>query len=305
MLAMICWSVDGKQLKSRESNDGIAAVEELTAMYPFLPPSFELIPRLLLLLDDPKVSGEQLAELIRVDAGLTADVLHVANSAVFGRGSRIDTLVEAVNRLGFGEICQTVMRIVASPVLENAQQIGFAKLGLWRHSLTTALAGQILATDLGIIEPDLAFTVGLLHDVGKVVLGHALGSSYLTLVEEAKLSKTSLAASERAAFGKDHAKIGAKLLEHWNFPQEIVASIASHHFMEVVDLTEKVSPVNAILYAANILAYQLGSGYGFPSYAVRPDLRVLGEINLDPERLSGYKETVREALEREQTRLTA
>lgn len=266
----------------------------------FLPPSFELVPRLLLLLDDPEVNGERLADLIRTDAGLTADVMHVANSAMYSRGNRVETLMEAVNRLGLREIYRIVMNVIASPVLRNPQQVGFAKLDLWTHSLTAALAAQALATHLSTVQPEIAFTAALLHDVGKVVLAQAMGRSYIAVVDEAKDKGVPIFGVERAAYKTDHAEVGAKLLKQWNFPESIIAAIACHHAPEKAARSH--ATIAATVYAANVLAYRVGSGYGFPPYAGSPDQVALRGIGLRPPEVFSYEGEVRDGLERERTR---
>src|SRR5437763_296065 len=146
-----------------------------------LPPSFEMIPRLLLLLDDENTDSEALATIIRVDAGLTADILHVSNAAAFRGGRAIETLEEAIIRLGLRELYRAVMRVIASPVLNSGQEMGLERLNLWSHSLACALAAQTIATQTGYEDPEVAFTAGLLHDLGKMVLAQALRAPYIAL----------------------------------------------------------------------------------------------------------------------------
>ena len=176
----------------------------------------------------PTRDGQALADLIRVDAGLTADILRVANSAYYARGNRVGSLLEAANRIGFREIYRTVVDILASPILA-ADQAGLARLDLWRHSLASALAGKLLAENTGIGDEDIAFTAALLHDIGKIAFGHAFGHEYEALIEKSRTSGTAAATLERAAFDTDHAEVGATLLRRWNFPDRITTGIMFHH----------------------------------------------------------------------------
>src|SRR5690348_14946818 len=90
-------------------------VDSLIASFSFLPPAFELLPRLLLLLDDGEANCEDFAEMIRIDPGLTANVLRMSQSALFGGAQRIGSLSEAIMRLGVREVYRLVMEIVTSP----------------------------------------------------------------------------------------------------------------------------------------------------------------------------------------------
>src|SRR5258706_15536746 len=81
----------------------------------FLPPAFELIPRLLVLLDDPEVNSDTLANIIHADAGLTTNVLHAANNAAFAGSCRTESLPQAIIRLGLREIYRLITTIITSP----------------------------------------------------------------------------------------------------------------------------------------------------------------------------------------------
>src|SRR4051794_39298933 len=113
-------------------------LDSLVRKTEYLPPSFELIPRLLLLLDNGDVNCEDLAEIIRMDPSLTADVLRISNGASFGGAHRTDSLSEAIIRIGLREIYRTVMKIVTSPALSSPDAFDFQRVDLWRHSLATA-----------------------------------------------------------------------------------------------------------------------------------------------------------------------
>jgi putative nucleotidyltransferase with HDIG domain len=293
--------MDDKQLKRDSARSAASVPERIAEAMTFLPPSFELIPRLLLLLDDPEANAEAIADLIRIDAGLTADILHVANSAHYARGNRVETLIEAVNRVGLREIYRTVMNVLASPVLANVHQVGFARLDLWTHSLTTALAAQVLSTRLRTIDPEVAFTAALLHDVGKVVLAQAMGSAYIALLEEGKLNSTPTFSLERLAYQTDHGDVGAKLLKQWNFPEKIVSAIEFHHTPEKAGRGSN-GHLPSTVYAANVLAYRVATGTGFPPYAANPDISALRGTGLRPQELFEYEGEVRDALEQERRR---
>lgn len=266
----------------------------------FLPPAFEIIPKLLLLLDDPEGNSEALADLIHIDPGLTANVLQISNSAVHAGAARTETLNQAIMRLGLREIYRMVMKIVASPLLTSTQQPGLARLDLWQHSLATAVAAQILATEKGD-DPEIAYTSALLHDVGKLVMAQALGKSYVEAVERSSQEKNVLFELERAEFKIDHAQAGGRLLKRWNFPPSVIGAVTHHH--SPTSAPKPQARLAATLYAANILAYRIGRGYGFPLYAADPDPAALRLLDLEVRQLQELQEDVRGHLDQEQARL--
>ncbi len=262
----------------------------------FLPPAFELVPRLLLLLDDPEVNSESLADVIRVDPGLTADVLRVCNSATFAGGQRAETIQTAVFRLGLREMYGIVTKVVASPVLMKPPQVGeLETLDLWNHSLAAAAAAQIIARDKGE-DPEVAFTAGLLHDLGKVVLGQASPAEYAEVLHKSREVNQILWQLEQARFKMDHAAVGGRLLKHWNFPDNIVAAVAFHHAPKSARAHARLA---GIVYLANILAYHLGQGLGNPDYVVHPDPAVLHLFDITREDIENYIGDVRESFRRE------
>src|SRR4051812_35941180 len=163
----------------------------------FLPPAFQIVPKLLLLLDDPEANSEQLAELIRVDPGLTAEVLRVCNSAFYTGEYRAETLNEGVMRIGLREVYRIVMKVIASPVLGEPQKgYGREQGNLWNHSLATATAAEIFSRGKGD-HPEVAFTAALLHDIGKLVVNQALDGDYSRLIKEAKEKQQPLSIIEK------------------------------------------------------------------------------------------------------------
>ena len=263
----------------------------------FLPPGFEIIPRLLLLLDDPEADGEKLAELIRIDPGLTADLLRVANCASLSGRSRIETAREAIFRVGLREVCRIVMKIIASPVFLMMRRDAFARLDLWKHSFAAAVGAQVLAEKLEV-DPEVAFTTGLLHDIGKIAIAQVYAGEYMAAVDEAAFQNRELSKLEEQRFQTNHAIVGGQLLERWNFPERIAAAVGAHH--NPFAAPRPYARLAAITYLANAFAYRLGRGFGFPEYVVNPDGAVLRMLDLSAHSLGQLEQEVTEEYRREE-----
>ena len=275
-------------------------IDSLISKLPFLPPAFELIPRLLLLLDDPNRNCEEVAEVIRIDPNLTADVLQIANSASAGGRQRTDSLANAIIRVGLRDIYRVVTQIVTSPVF-TAQQDTFAahKIDLWRHALSTAVGSQVLARETGEIDPEVAFTAGLLHDIGKVILAHAAGEEYFHLLAAAADNQTSALQAEQTSFRLTHTEAAGRLLRAWHFPPLIIEGVVHHHDPFHA---RQHGLIAAVVFFGNIISHRLGHGYGFPPYAVDPDPDALQLLKLEPSYLKNLEEQVLELFNREQSR---
>lgn len=261
----------------------------------FLPPGFQIVPKLLLLLDDPESNSEELAELIRVDPGLTTEVLRVCNSAFYSGGFRAETLSEAVMRIGLNTVYEVIMKVIASPVLsEPEKNYGAEQINLWNHSLAVATAAEIIARDRGD-HSEIAFTAGLLHDIGKLVVNKALDGDYSSILKEAEAKQQPLHTIEKGIFNMDHADAGSILLNRWNLPQNIVLSIRYHHKPANAGESARLA---SIVHLANYLAFTIGQGSGYQSYPRFVDPKALSALRLTINELDQLSEAAKESFEK-------
>ena len=186
-----------------------------------------VLTRLSHLLTEEWVTGEQLAEVMALDAGIAARVLRLANSVHF-RGKGVKSIPEAVLRVGCDGVRDIVFALSAMRSLRPAQ---FDSRLFWRHSLAVAQATQVLqrrALNLPAPLPE-GYAGGLLHDIGMVALDRALGSDYRPVLEAARTSGRPSHEVERERLGTDHAEVGGRLLELWRLPSALVTAVRAHH----------------------------------------------------------------------------
>jgi putative nucleotidyltransferase with HDIG domain len=212
-----------------------------------IPPAIKLIPKLLALSKDPDIDHDQIVSVVRVDPGLSTAVIRIANSAIFGGLYHIDTVLSAINRLGTNEIVRIALQVVASESFNNAIQADFPDL--WEHSLYTAIAAQVLAARTKV-DAELAFTAGLLHDIGKLALWHQFQTDYLQLLADARLTMRPVFELEHERLSIDHAAVAGRLLSEWNFAEGIVNAVAFHH--EPIRQSGRLA---IVIWSANNLAH--------------------------------------------------
>jgi putative nucleotidyltransferase with HDIG domain len=255
----------------------LKVINDFIANAEFLPPSFHLLPRLLLLLEDIESNADALANLIRVDPGLTADILRICNSAAHASAYPAESIQEAILRLGFREVHRVVMAVIASPLLHDPH-VAYpeGEPDLWNHSLAAATASQFLAGKAGI-DVEIAFTAALLHDIGKIVLSKVNPAEFSSSVALAAERRIPLYEVERSKFKTDHARVGAQLLERWGFPKSIRNAIQFHHEPSP---NSAAFPLAACVYLSNVLAYRVTNVSVLPQYVLGPDARVLKEFHL-------------------------
>jgi putative nucleotidyltransferase with HDIG domain len=250
-----------------------------------LPPAPRILPELLALLREENVDSSRIVSLVSLDPSLTAHVLQLCNSAFFATASPADDLQEAVMRLGFKEVYRLVAAVTGSRALAPAQTgYGINQGELWRHSVTSALAAQLIAQRLGEDE-NLVFTATLLHDLGKIVLSEALENAYSKILEETEKNQQSLLETEKKILGCDHAEVGGRLLERWKFPDAIVGAVWYHHAPRSADPNHRLA---SFVYLGNMIAHFLGHGFGHQAFALRGRAEALEILELSPSALPHY-----------------
>ena len=131
-------------------------------------------------------------------------------------------------------------------------------IGLWEHSLSTAIFARIIATKKELQSPEEISIAGLLHDIGKVIFIIAFKDEYLKLLESARIKKQYIYEVERDYFGITHAEIGGIIAQKWHFPSKLIEPIMYHHRPQV---SEKFKLETAIVHLSNTLAIARGIGY--------------------------------------------
>jgi len=212
-------------------------------------------------LNDPDVSFDQLAKVIEYDPGLTANVLQLANSAYFGWSRTIKTVKEAITRLGTNRIFQMVLCMSVAPLVRKPIK-GYDTdgEGLWKHSIATAICAEQLVATLDLPDMDEAFTAGLLHDMGKVVLGTFVEVDDEPIREIVKSDNLSFNEAEQMVLGIDHAEVAGELLKAWNLPDGVVESARCHHQPHHAD--PKYQQIVDVIHVADFLCISFGFGVG-------------------------------------------
>ena len=180
-------------------------------------------------LRSPETSLTQIGDLIAQDMGMCAKVLQLVNSAFFGLACRVSSPHRAIAMIGFENLRALVLSVEVFSGLGGRPTADLNSL--WRHSMATASCAKAIArvqrSPHGLIDD--AFTAGLLHDVGRLVLTSAFGDEYGKVLRRAAEPGAVLAACEGEAFGCSHNVAGAYLLGLWGLADSVVEAVAWHH----------------------------------------------------------------------------
>jgi HD-like signal output (HDOD) protein len=261
-----------------------------------LPCSPAILPRLTAVLVDADASSEDIADIIKVDSALAASTLRLANSAYFSSGGPAETVSEAVIRLGSRELYRLAALALVSRWEANSAR---GEPGDYcRHALCTALAAEALAETSERVDPQTAYTAGLVCDLGKLAIAHACAPFFPAIRLFCAKRGGSWAQAEREVLGYTHAEVGGRLLKAWSFPEALV--IATEFCEHPTDAPEASLPLLAHLHAAKYVATSFGPGVAEDGFLFELNSAFLVEWGFTPELL---QETMSIVHDRAKTRL--
>jgi putative nucleotidyltransferase with HDIG domain len=234
---------------------------EATGQLPALPAT---TARLLELMDDESAGTGTVLEVIGTDPALTANLLKLCNSAYYGLRREVGSVHEALVLLGNRTVVQLAFATSLGDVLRGPLAgYRLERDALWRHSLAVAVGAAHLAGAVGDRAlRERAFTAGLVHDIGKLVLNGPLKAKLQQLPQTG--SYDALRQGERDVLGFDHAEAGRALAESWSFPAALAEVIGRHHDLQGPDAAPASAhdPLVRAVAAANLGASRAGFGAG-------------------------------------------
>ncbi|NDY43173.1 HDOD domain-containing protein [Dissulfurirhabdus thermomarina] len=234
-------------------------IDEIYAAVDRLPPFPEIAHRVMLLMDDPKATVQDMVEIVKYDQGITTNILRVCNSAAFGLPRKVESLSTAISLLGQRQLVDIIMANCGERLLsESVPGYDLKSRELWWHSVTTATASKLIARRCREAFPPHLFTTALLHDIGKIVLHTYVRDDFERITALVKERGVPFYVAEAEVLGADHARIGAEILSRWNFPAEIVEGVRIHHQPEAC----RENHLGAVVALSDLLSVVMGIGAG-------------------------------------------
>ena len=246
-----CIEPTGIDKLKANKNFKIPKAKEISRAIRDLQPIPQLALKILRMINEDLYEIDALTEEIRKDQVISAKTLKLCNSAIFSSRKKIESLEHAVVMLGQ----HLLLKFVISASLNNFfSQCGMGyslcKGGIYHHAIGTAIIVEKLADLTGKISPSLAYTAGLLHDIGKVVLDQYIYADFPLFYRQLNEERKNLIEVEKNVLGIDHTEVGGDLAHSWSLPESLVETIRYHHKPEnTVQNTELVH----IVYLADLL----------------------------------------------------
>jgi len=239
----------------------VPLLDKIVATIGELPTSPAVVSTVMGLTADLNTEVDKLSRVLAGDPALTAKVLRLSNSPFYGRARAVGSLNEAILILGFYTIRSLV---VASSTysLFGRKTKGETPSILWDHSLATAMAARIVARQIRHHQVEEAFIIGLLHDIGKLILHQKMNEIYEKIVKAVRRTRKDFLAVEEEELGFSHGELGSIILTRWNFPTFFVEAVACHHAPGMaVKRTHDEVALPHVVYFANEMAKKMGHGF--------------------------------------------
>lgn len=202
----------------------------------------------------PKGTSHDLVKVIEVDAGLTARVLRLANSILYGYFGRVENLTHALAIVGHNALRDLVLASAAVKTFTNIPAEFVDMDTFWDNSITCGVLAQQIARRLRLPESDALFISGLLHGVGRLVFYARRPNEYRLAIQHARTGEAELTVAERNFFGFSHAELGAALLTAWALPRRLCTAVEYQLAPEQAPAYQKEA---AVLHVANEMAARL------------------------------------------------
>ncbi len=247
-----------RRLETSDTGPPTPVPEDLLSLFSNVRPIPQIALRVVRLINNQNYTMGEIAGEIKQDQVISANVIRLCNSTFIGMRHKIDSIDRALVILGEKLLLQMV--VSASLELyftESSQGYSLCKGGLFRHALGVALIAEALAKYTGKASPKVAYTAGLLHDIGKVILDQYIAPIQPFFYRRTQIDTVDLCDAEEEKFGRSHAEIGGLLAENWSLPDNLIDTIRCHHVPELA--TEDVE-LTHIAYLADLLMsrFQVG-----------------------------------------------
>ena len=250
--------------------------QELIDKIKDIPAMPNVIVKALGIIKDDQSGTKELGEIMAYDQALTAQVLKLVNSAYYGFAQEITSVSKALALLGMSQTKNIIITVAMKPMLTS-----HGGKEMWKHSLRCAVACETLAEKIDLTDSSDAFTMGFLHDIGKIVLNISNPAAYRQVRDMVKYG-TDIIEAENEIFQTNHAELGFLLAKKWKLSVMLANCIKYHHD----PMSSSMPEVATLVYLANALAHDEIDTY---------DEQIVKEqLCLEPHEILNYREEILE-----------
>ncbi|MDJ0781032.1 MAG: HDOD domain-containing protein [Desulfosarcinaceae bacterium] len=258
------------------------SASEIAAAMERLQPIPQVALKVLRIIDEGEYDIARIGHEVRKDQVISARTLQLANSALFTKKKRVESLDHALVFLGQDLLVKLVISAAVQSYFEQSEMgYSLCKGGIYHHAIGVALVAEQIAVLTEKVAPTRAYTAGLLHDIGKVVLDQYVTAVYPLFYRNLMENNHDIIAVERKLLGTDHIQVGHILAQRWDFPDTLIHCIRHHHHP---DPKTPRSELAAIVYLADLLMSRFNSGLEIECHDTRRLTRQMAALGLSENR---------------------
>ncbi len=210
---------------------------------------------ILALIDDDNTSIDTITQFVERDQALSIQILKYANSPFFGTINTVSSIKHAIVIIGLGEVKSLLLAFTIQNFFATSHKDEKNRQRFWKHSLICSHIANYLARYFQFTSDSTIFISALIHDLGKIIVDQYLHDEFISVVDQIETRHTTFAEAEKAILGLTHYQIGAKLLQQWNFPAQVISQVYHHH---APWLDKNYRQGSTIIYLANIFTKMAG-----------------------------------------------
>lgn len=274
-------SGNGKQVPPAESADhltGEALKQQIIETVDSLPPMPQTVIRAREIMEDSKAGFKELAELFEADQAIAVKILKLANSPYYGIAGGVSSLQKASVVLGQKTLGELItLGGVSSLLGDRLEGYGLDSGDLWKHSLAVAFGSRFIASKIDVAMESDAFTTGLLHDSGKLILDPYIAERWSDFEKAMAEENATFLDAEKAVLELDHPEIASEVCKAWQIPKTLSHAIRYHHHPS----RSKGSKLAYIVHAADAVALMSGLGIGVDGTRYEMETGTMTFLGLD------------------------
>ncbi|MHB8773359.1 MAG: HDOD domain-containing protein [Syntrophales bacterium] len=273
---------------------GEALMKKILQTAKDLPPMPQTTLKAHEIIKDPNASFEDLASVLEMDQALATRVLRMANSPYYGMSGSVSSIKHASTILGLKVLEELIVMAWSTKALADRMEgYGLDSGDLWQHSLGVAFGSKIIAAAKNPGIANDAFSAGLIHDVGKLVLDPYIEERRDAFNGFLAGGTESFLSAEKAILGFDHAEMAAELCANWNVPQILTTAIRYHHNPSASDGYQ----LAYIVHMADVIAMMSGMGSGIDGLQYHMDQEVMAKLGMSSDDMSTVMMQIVEAVQ--------